>query len=690
MNRACLPLLPLALAFASSASAQIVMPTSVVETGGPTCNGSTANYNVSITLPDASTASRIDVFLLFDDTGSFANEIPQVVNVFTRVVALLQQQVPTADIAYGVGRLEDYGGPGANFGNESTLGRPFILNQAILSRGEPTFVADLQAALSNTAPGFGGDAPETSGGEALFQIATGAGFDGDGNGSRLDSGPAGAQATQTMPGTSGDVPPYSSYVGTASGVNGGIGWRQNALRIVILATDICPVAAFDPSQPIPATIDGAGGSEPVTAFQCPFGNRFGFVSDSKNPALNTVPNAVAPLGSATIPQTIAALNAAGIRVIGLAPDGAPTIEPGPSTNPSVMLSALGRLTGAVDSNGDPLIFDINGGEIQIAQSVVDGVLELASIPIDIGLEAQGLPTGLNATITPSTVPDIGPGETANFLVSLDPDPTFDGGNFALRFRDQDGGNQIGTIPFNLMCSSSCTVIDFETEDDFTTPLENGAAVASFLNFERILRIDGVSNAQWSTAIFDTDPNGPNAMSSDQDLLVGTGNALIFQENGASSSPFVYSNPDDDENGGTALFTFFRPVTMCSLDLIDLDVGEDSGATIVMIDLGGRARIYNIPAGFTEDRVNTTGSGMRTLNLQTLEPQPGFLSTATASQQSGFQANRVFRMFVFYRGSGAMDNLAFDLNTGLLRPGRPDPATKGRLPGMPAFGGMTRR
>ena len=84
----------------------------------------------------------------------------------------------------------------------------------------------------------------------------------------LDSGPAGDLTTTAVnPGTSGDVPPFSSNVGLASGSLGGIGWRPDAEHIVLLATDTTPVAAFSTS-PIPATVTGLGGlSVPSTAFE---------------------------------------------------------------------------------------------------------------------------------------------------------------------------------------------------------------------------------------------------------------------------------------------------------------------------------------------------------------------------------------------------------------------------------------
>ena len=63
------------------------------------------------------------------------------------------------------------------------------------------------------------------------------------------------------------------------------------------------------------------------------------------------------LGSATVQATVTALNGLGIRVLGMGPGAGPTAAPGPSFGEDVLLSALARLTGAVDGGGVPLVFD---------------------------------------------------------------------------------------------------------------------------------------------------------------------------------------------------------------------------------------------------------------------------------------------------------------------------------------------
>jgi hypothetical protein len=447
--------------------AQTVTPESInIDDASPVCNDNSITEEVCIELPPDSVSDNVDVFFLFDDTGSFAGFVPTVADIFQDIVTGLQTALPAVDFGFGVGRFEDYGGPGSGFSGEVADGRPFILNQPIVTESDAvdggTTLNDLiVAALGRTAPGFGGDGPESAIAEGLFQLATGIGFDGDGDGSNTGSGAAGAVSTQTTPGTSGDVPAFSTLDPTviSSGSVGGAGYRDAALRLVILATDICSIAAFSADEPIPATIVGSGSEEPTSVYACastvPGVGRFGFVSDSKTSAGNTVVGAVAPAGAGTVPDTIPALNAAGIRVLGLAPGGFPTDDPGPSGNPSVFLSALARTTGAVDGVGDPLVFNIgSGGDPLLAAIIVAAIEETVTLPIDINLMAsEPLPGGAGTTmvgVTPSVVSDVAPGEMACF------DATITGtdspmGDFELRFKDDASGAVLGTIPVGLEC-----------------------------------------------------------------------------------------------------------------------------------------------------------------------------------------------------------------------------------------------
>ena len=482
-------LLPVAVAavlavIASPAMAQTIVPTSIsVGAASNVCSGGSENFPVSITLPPEGVADKVDVFLLFDDTGSFAGFVPTVADIFSGLVTDLESALPGVEFGFGVGRFEDFGGPGNNFSGDQTDARPFTLNQPIItattaggSSARDTLIND---ALARTAPGFGGDGPETDI-EGLYQMATGAGFDGDGNGSTLDSGPAGDATTQTSPGDSGDVPAFSSNVASASGTLGGAGWRSGALHLTILATDVSSVSPFPAGSPIPATITGTGGSEPVEAFASntttPGDSRFGFVSDSKTASGNTVSGAVAPLGAAAVQNTVTALNSLGIRVLGMGPDAAPTTSTGPSFDESVLLSALARLTGALDATNTPLVFDTSVSSSDLAAAIADAIEASVTAPVDIGLTTTTLPSGLSFAYTPPVVTDVGPDETASFTVTLTGNGSAISGAFDINFVDVASGAVLGAIPVTVSCEDggedvtapSCAKVAFNRRTGRTT------------------------------------------------------------------------------------------------------------------------------------------------------------------------------------------------------------------------------
>jgi hypothetical protein len=421
----------------------------------PVCSGLSQTVPVSINFPAGSVIDKVDVFLLFDDTGSFAGRVPQVTSIFSQLVDQLQAALPQVSFSFGVGRFEDYGGDGNSFSGDVKTARPFTLNQPLITRDVPNFLALINSALSRTAPGGGGDGPESNI-EALKQLATGSGFDGNGNGSFLDSGPAGAVSTQITPGISGDVPPFSSNVAPASGTLGGVGFRPGALHLVLSAGDICPVAPFTAGEPVPLMITGAGGATVATsALRCSNtvgSQRYGFVSNSLSTIGNTVAGAVAPRGSATVPETVAALNALGISVIGLTPTGVAIRNPvGPPFGPATSQSALALLTGATDATGLPLVFNISVGPGPIRDAIIQAVTIAATRPRDVSLRFSGVPAGLSVSFTPPSVPDVGPGESAAFDVTFTGDGRVIQGTFPLSFVDLQANAQLATIPVTVGC-----------------------------------------------------------------------------------------------------------------------------------------------------------------------------------------------------------------------------------------------
>jgi len=200
-------------------------------------------------------------------------------------------------------------------------------------------------------------------------------------------------------------------------------------------------------------------------------------------------------------------------------------------------------------------------------------------------------------------------------------------------------------------------LGFDTEDDFATPLVNGQALSSPPHFGRLVSISSIGpNA--GAAIFDASPGGPNDPGQDLDLLVGRGNVVILQDPQASTQgmPGVFDRPNDAQGGGDLVFSFAAPLRPLSLVLIDIDAGTSQASSVRMTDAAGRERTYLVPPRWTEDLLLDGPTGWRTLDLQSLAPQPGFQSIATATQSPGFDPASVVRLTVHLGSSGAVDDL----------------------------------
>lgn len=398
--------------------------------------------HISIRLPPAGAVDKADVFLLFDDTGSFASVAPTLISEFPGVISALTAALPSVSFGFGVGRFEDFGGAeGSNDSFEFLNGRPFILNQPIIGTTTTGFSNAIDAALNRTAPGYGGDGPETLL-EGLYQTATGAGFDGNNNIDLLESGNAGSASTQTNPGDSGDVPPFSSFqqdlannVLSPAGSRGGAGFRPGALPIILAATDIGTVFEDD-------------GFTAVTGVGAVTVPRADLTSDSRG----TTPFHL----GAKFQQTIDALKSLGALVIGLGTGSDPSFAPRNT------LEGFAKLTGAVNGStssidsgitgdpiapGDPFYFMISPGSGPNIAAGVQAAIQAAitSVNLDINVVATDLTVGFhNLTGVRTNVPA---GGTAAF------DVTFkgDGHNhtLALQFVRNGTDTVLGTIPVKI-------------------------------------------------------------------------------------------------------------------------------------------------------------------------------------------------------------------------------------------------
>jgi len=400
-------------------------------------DGELLSQTVSITLPGGGgVTTMVDVFLLFDDTGSFAGNSPLVRAAFPTIISSLQTALPGVDFGFGVGRFEEY----ANFAFENSAGRPFILNQPIIASTTPGFSLSIQSALDRMAPGFGGDAPETDI-EALYQIVTGVGFDGNNNGTITDSGPAGLAATQLTPGASGDVPSFASFVPDPAnnvlapdGNIGGGGFRAGALPVILTATDVG--FAYQPKGE--TVITGTGGvSLPVADL----------IGTSR---------ASTPFGAgAGIQETVTGLNALGALVIGLGTNAEPAIAPRQG------LEALAKLTGAVNRSaatipngtidpiapGDPFYFQITTGFGATVANGITNAIENAVTSIAMDITVRASDPRVQIVNHTGTLTGIGAGQTASFDIQF----TGDGRphRFDLQFVRAGTNVVVGSIPVVL-------------------------------------------------------------------------------------------------------------------------------------------------------------------------------------------------------------------------------------------------
>ncbi|MFO0954167.1 MAG: SdrD B-like domain-containing protein [Isosphaeraceae bacterium] len=591
--------------------------------------GQSYRQTVSLTLPGTGSLSNmVDVFLLFDDTGSFVNNSPIVRGAFPTIISSLQASLPGVDLGFGVGRFEEY----ANFAAEYATGRPFVLNQPIVASGTTNFMASIQAALDRTTPGYGGDQPETDI-EALYQLVTGLGFDGNNNGTVLDSA-AGLVSTQLTPGSSGDVPSFASFkadpsgsVLAAAGNVGGGGFRAGALPIILLATDTG--FAYQPKGE--TTIAGAGGvTLPLSSF----------LQTSRN---------TTPFGNgAGIQETITALNALGALVIGLGTNSQTNIDPRQG------LSAISTLTGAINRSstpiangtgspinpGDPLYFQIASG---FAASVADGVTSairnaVTTVAMDVTLQSSDPRVKIvNHT---GIQHGVGAGQTASFDVEFVGDGVPH--RFDLQFVRNGTNVVLGSIPVVLGTPITGEGYEFEDLEDgaIGTSADFASQTSTSTTTTPTITVTG------GTFTYDTFTHAATATASGAGGVVVPG-TFTFTYNGASAAPvdagsynvvasFKSADPNYSDATGTATITVqaASPTLTVNGGTFTFDALAH-GASAKALGVGGSsvfgtftftyngsstapagAGVYNVSAAFTSsdpNYQNATGTATITIN-----------------------------------------------------------------------------
>jgi len=174
-------------------------------------------YNFTLTV------NQVDVAFLIDTTCSMGGTISAVSSEFSAIVDELSSVVP--DAQYGSATFDDY--RYGSYGSGSDL--PFYLRRQITSD-----LSGIQSTLLSTPRHSGADGPE-SGMEAIYQAASGAGYDQNCNRS-FDSTDVPPFISDPSDLFNGAVQAYDES-SAGGGLNGGFGFRDFALPVIVYAID---------------------------------------------------------------------------------------------------------------------------------------------------------------------------------------------------------------------------------------------------------------------------------------------------------------------------------------------------------------------------------------------------------------------------------------------------------------------
>jgi hypothetical protein len=288
----------------------------------------------------------------------------------------------------------------------------------------------------------------------------------------------------------------------------------------------------------------------------------------------------------------------------------------------------------------------------IRQPVVDRVTYTAENPC--GLDMRFVPTESLGPFDVTLGAMVTFDETICLSAALPPGTT----SLDCRVSIFTDGYLLGTQDVHVDVGCTVRVLDFETEDDFTTPLSNGQALSSPPEFGRLVRISS-AGANLGPATFDSDRGGPNDPSINSDMLIGHGNLLLLQDSARprQDRPGFFRTVTDDPDGGDLIFDFLAPTDPHSVLLADINPPPNLGATVTLLDGKGLRRIYAVDPGWTGTYGN---AGPHRLDLTTLLPQPGNGTPrwARATEDPGFEQANVRRIVVHLTGYGAIDELTF--------------------------------
>jgi hypothetical protein len=299
---------------------------------------------------------RGDIACLHDTTCSMRDTLNATTDEFAAIVNSLESLIP--DVEFGVATFDDYAYGG--MGSSSWGDRPFILRQQVTDD-----VSRVQSVLASLDTHNGNDWPESSM-EALFQAASGMGYDQNCNGTYEST-------TDVLPFIADPADPFDSGAGqsfddtsSSGGQIGGMGFRDHALPVIVYATD-------------------ADMRDPDAGYSTPGGCHL----------------------DAGASDAVESINDIGAFLIGIASN---------STDPILQMEQLSAATGSVadiDGNGiadDPLVFHWTGSSDAFRTTIIEAIEDLVnSIEFErVELVVEGDEWGFVSSIDPPYYDDIDP------------------------------------------------------------------------------------------------------------------------------------------------------------------------------------------------------------------------------------------------------------------------------------------
>ncbi len=307
-----------------------------------------------------------DIAFLLDSTCSMSGTMTAMASEFGAIVDELSVLLP--DAAYGAAGHDDYA-----YGSMGSSGidKPFYLQQQIT-----TNIDDVQDSLDRYRTHSGADGPEGSM-EGLYQLATGIGYDQNCNGtyeSSTDVEPFIANSYDAFNGSASGV--YDAGV-EGTGELGGLGFRDYALPVIVLATDNY---MRDP--------------------------------DSANNSYNQTPGGC-PL-DAGLSDVVSAINGLGARFIGISVSG---------SLPYPQMLDISTLTGSLaDLDGDgtaaeEVVQVWSGSSSGFRDTVVDAITQLvAAVKFErVDLQVEGDTYGFVTGISPTYYEGLGAEDSGTVL-----------------------------------------------------------------------------------------------------------------------------------------------------------------------------------------------------------------------------------------------------------------------------------